>query len=286
LKWKDENIIKAKVSDNLDWFSGWEPIWQPKIEFLNEIENVERFRYNYHTDKSGYVRYYGRYRGTFFEPYQLHRFPFDRHYLQIRLSTIYPLNKQIYVPYENYQNTMETNVLAAWNIPQNPLDVQILTESKDFAKCNLRCKIERQPQFYIWNVLLMLSLIVIMSYSSFVFPPTDLSSRLNVTLTLVLVAVAFKFVVADSLPKIAYQTYLDKYTLSAFINLFLVCLQNFIAYMISYYYNKLDYFPAFDQISFGILGGIWIISNTVIWIVVATNWNKARLDWDHVKSPF
>ena len=62
------------------WHHGW-------------TEEVETLRESFHTtgrveDKT--VLYFGRFRGTFHEPFDLRRFPFDRHYLSIRLSTTWP----------------------------------------------------------------------------------------------------------------------------------------------------------------------------------------------------
>uniref|UniRef100_A0A1I8HD80 G_PROTEIN_RECEP_F3_4 domain-containing protein n=1 Tax=Macrostomum lignano TaxID=282301 RepID=A0A1I8HD80_9PLAT len=49
-------------------------------------------------------------------------------------------------------------------------------------------------------------------------------NRLQLTFTLVLTLVAFKFVVNQCLPKISYLTYLDKYVISSLFILTLICL--------------------------------------------------------------
>jgi hypothetical protein len=54
---------------------------------------VTLLRESYHTvgDAAGRtVVYFGRYRGSFHEPFDLARFPWDRHYLCVRLSTTWP----------------------------------------------------------------------------------------------------------------------------------------------------------------------------------------------------
>ena len=56
-------------------------------------EHVELLRESFHTvgDVSAKtVVYFGRYRGRFHEPFNLQRFPWDRHYLCVRLSTTWP----------------------------------------------------------------------------------------------------------------------------------------------------------------------------------------------------
>ena len=47
-------------------------------------------------------------------------------------------------------------------------------------------------------------------------------------ITLILTAVAFKFAIADSLPKVSYFTVLDKYMLCSFIFLYLIAVENFV----------------------------------------------------------
>ena len=51
-------------------------------------------------------------------------------------------------------------------------------------------------------------LIVLLSFTSFAVSPDEPADRLSVTLTLLLTAVAFKFVVSQSLPTISYLTLL------------------------------------------------------------------------------
>jgi len=50
---------------------------------------------------------------------------------------------------------------------------------------------------------------------------SNIGTRLNLLITLVLTAVAFSYVVFDNLPKVPYQTILDKYILSCYF--FMVC---------------------------------------------------------------
>lgn len=54
----------------------------------------------------------------------------------------------------------------------------------------------------------------------------DTSSRLSLTLTLLLTAVAYKFVVAAILPQLSYVTLLDSYLWYCFAYLLLVAIEN------------------------------------------------------------
>jgi len=80
-----------------------------------------------------------------------------------------------------------------------------------------------QRQFLYINphfLLLFQSLIYILSFCSFSVNVSSPSDRLSVTLTLLLTAVAFKFVVSQSLPTISYLTLLVSWCLSHFLAAF------------------------------------------------------------------
>ncbi|CAK9008561.1 unnamed protein product [Durusdinium trenchii] len=85
---------------------------------------------------------------------------------------------------------------------------------------------ERRAAYYIWNIALPNFLLSMLVFTSFAIPKEDLADRLSVTLTLVLTSVAFKYMVAQELPRISYLTLLDTYILVSFAFLALVGGQN------------------------------------------------------------
>lgn len=66
-RWYDPTLTAEDKARSKAWQSDWEPSWQPRLDFLNETEAVDRFRHNYDTDEMGFVRYFARFRGTFYE---------------------------------------------------------------------------------------------------------------------------------------------------------------------------------------------------------------------------
>ena len=55
-----------------------------------------------------------------------------------------------------------------------------------------------------------------LAFSAFALPPTELSDRAGIVLTLLLTTVAFKFAFAASLPKVPYFTVIDIYVYCGF----------------------------------------------------------------------
>ena len=76
--------------------------------------------------------------------------------------------------------------------------------------------VRRKSGFYIWKICSVLVTIVLMAIPIFMIDVSELAERLNLALTLFLAAVAFNFVIMDSLPKIGYLTWIDTYTLGSY----------------------------------------------------------------------
>eukprot|EP00494_Astrolonche_serrata_P028513 UN28780 len=85
------------------------------------------------------------------------------------------------------------------------------SDRKGTSKTSIRLQAARQPQFYLTNVVGMMFVVSLLCVASFGIDAEDIADRLSVTLTMMLTAVAFKFIVGDQLPKVPYSTYLDSY---------------------------------------------------------------------------
>ena len=106
---------------------------------------------------------------------------------------------------------------------------------KPFHKCSYDEKgkpvydmymvISRRHGYFTNNVLVMMGSMCTLCLGAFAIDRKDFSSRCSVVLTLLLTAIAFKFVVSDSLPKIPYLTVLDIYMNTAVGFLLVVFLQ-------------------------------------------------------------
>merc|ERR1712113_633605 len=86
--------------------------------------------------------------------------------------------------------------------------------------------IERKPEYYINNVMGVSASICLCSFSAFAIEIESLGDRLAVVLTMMLTAVAFKMVIADMLPKVAYMTVMDLYLNGLFAFMLLVAIEN------------------------------------------------------------
>ena len=155
---------------------------------------------------------YRRYDVTFSDHYELEKFPFDSQQLTMDLG----LNNQ-------YKNLFDLSVHAvmfnrkALTMHEWTVDPPTLERHKVKARnTKVMLHITRKSTYYVTNIIIIMLGLVSLCFSTFAVPVEDLADRMSIVLTLLLTAVAFKFVIADSLPKLGFNTFLDNFILINF----------------------------------------------------------------------
>ena len=104
------------------------------------------------------------------------------------------------------------------------------TKARRFPAVTMRALVTRHPGFALMNVALPMDVIALLSLATFVIPLTEqdgddgggggkrgsaegIAMRLDLSMTILLTAVAFKFVTVSFLPQISYLTLIDKFVL-------------------------------------------------------------------------
>lgn len=172
-----------------------------------------------------------RYKATFLHPMQLHEFPFDMQLLRINIYSATSCKNVLMSFRKDIPCAVKTDALpsADWDIhsPRTVAfdldwensDPPLLSDSIDSASgaryscCYIGFTVTRRPLFYMFNVWLMSVLLGSISFTVFTLSPSELGNRLSSLFTLILALVAFKLVVAQSLPAISYLTMLDIFTM-------------------------------------------------------------------------
>ena len=94
------------------------------------------------------------------------------------------------------------------------------------------------------NVVFISCLIILCACSTVGVAPEEFSDRMSITMTLLLTSVAFKLVTTEWVPRIAYQTLLDKYNLLTIVVLMAIVLENLIVALLIdeewFSYEKLE----------------------------------------------
>lgn len=112
------------------------------------------------------------------------------------------------------------------------------------------CAVARKPNYFYWNSFFIIFLLTTLSFNSFCFPYNLISNRLQITSSLILSSISFKFVINRNLPPIPYLTTVDIYSIHSI--LFLALLSTYHV-LIVYFSQNSDLAPLIDR---GFLIGI------------------------------
>ena len=103
--------------------------------------------------------------------------------------------------------------------------------------------ITRDSTSIMWNQALSLAVIDLLSMVSYGVHPIDLADRSSIVFTMLLTAMAFKFVVSDSLPSVPYLTTLDRFMISSFV---VIAIQGLLHWFVAEAEASLCYFDGAD----------------------------------------
>jgi len=232
------------------------------------------------------VRLRCRVSGTFMERTELEKFPFDEQDLSVRIVAKQPLQKIYFAPMSDYSDFVVADmdlsfILSDWVLVERAFSTAsvLLPDQSStqnyYSQYLLTVKVRREFHYHVWNFYFIMFLIV----SCLAFLPTiavtDSNNRLNYVVTLLLSAVAFKYSISQSVPKIAYSTLLDNYVIGCFSVLVTVMLE---CLLVSVKTNLQD----IDTGILGAIGILWLCFN-VIHITYATTIVQARSIYDKVQ---
>ncbi|XP_064598221.1 cys-loop ligand-gated ion channel-like isoform X2 [Liolophura sinensis] len=267
-KWREPALDGQTITtaDAIDW----KKYWNPKIYIENTIgDPKEKISYRVlHNDEGhAFVVEKRRVKGVFMENLELDDFPFDVQDLTITVASELPsfeveliedieehhlVNRQSFVDEQEWHLYMHTE-----------------TERKEFyiekseatikrSALSVKCRAARRPGYFVWNIFMVTFLICSLCFATFSVDKNRPHNRLQLSFTLMLTAVAFKSVVNQSLPKISYLTYMDKYLLASMIMLSTICAWHGIVTTIS---NKDGSADRIENIVLTALAVIYILYN-------------------------
>ncbi|KAK7483885.1 hypothetical protein BaRGS_00024902, partial [Batillaria attramentaria] len=175
-----------------------------------------------------------RLKGLLSQEMELVDFPFDIQDLSVLITS--DLNDGEVELVEDRKEVSFVNTLSFGNKQEWILHQCVLTEPRPVSTGEtsavtqekpgicFKCCATRQSGFFVWNIMFVMALITALSVVTFTVDRTKPQNRIQLSFILVLAAVSFKFVASQSVPKISYPTYLDKYILTTMSYLFIVAL--------------------------------------------------------------
>ncbi|CAF1297730.1 unnamed protein product [Rotaria magnacalcarata] len=171
-------------------------------------------------------------KGVFLENLELNDFPVDVQDLTITISTTRTVNEVSLVADTNQLSAINTHTFIdqqEWRLHEH-VETSTKLLSSPFSPSqnqhpafSATCHAARRPGYFYWNVYFLIFFITVMAFATFSVTYNLPQNRLQLSFTLLLTAVTFKWVVVRCLPTISYLTTLDKYVLLSMVMLCVVC---------------------------------------------------------------
>jgi hypothetical protein len=208
--------------------------WWPAPEFENGRGIRDRSGMLLSISEEGVIEYEERFSMTMASEMELRQFPFDTQILPINL--LIGGGSEEFVRLEVSEYSPGLIRLPEWNITDESFSHQIekgirpygVEDSPLFSRAVFAIEIQRRWGFYFWRIILPLLIITTVSWSVLWMKNEALGSRLTVSFTALLTVVAFNFIVSDTLPRIAYLTFLDSLITLTYVWLALTIIQSVI----------------------------------------------------------
>ncbi|XP_050400315.1 cys-loop ligand-gated ion channel isoform X1 [Patella vulgata] len=260
VRWR-ECTLDHGTNKSLDEASQSE-MWNPKIQIQNIIGSPRTrlsTEVEFTSQREAYIIETRRIKGTFSEHLELHNFPFDVQDLSVLITTELTDNQVNLLEDEkelsrvNPRGFLDAQEWALRDHVEATQDVnlshEIFATKKKYPTLTFTFIAFRRPGFFIWNIIFVMALISSLSMTTFAIPFSGTEHRLQMTATLVLTGVAFKFTASQSLPKIPYLTYLDTHILGCMIILSGACVWHAVISLIS----PTSLALTLDRAAFGVL---------------------------------
>ncbi len=211
----DERVVSGPAAD-----AEFERHWNPRGFPVNRIGGFEI------TDRVVRVRHDGAVRQDLnisvdlSTSLDLRRFPFDEQTLALDVeSTTWDRDRLRFIPNADLTGFSADFELPEWRIlgvESRVEEVPVLRSNVPFVRNVIEIRIARESGFYLWKGLLPLFIIVMLSWSVFWMTDEPFAGRSRISATGVLTIVAYQFVLAEGLPRVAYLTLLDKVMIASF----------------------------------------------------------------------
>ena len=220
LRWKDTRLAKsAGVVRQIPL----EEVWNPRILLVNQQGRVARALpeiVQVHPD--GTVFYFQRYTGKFSQRLMLANFPRDTHNFIVQFGAAgYSADEITFKP-DLLRNILGGSMakevsLPDWKILQyeTRTDPYHPVEEINAAAFEFQFVAQRYLAYYLWQVMLPLVVIVIMSWTAFWIGREHINVRIAVATSSILTLIAHRFVLATLLPRLPYMTRLDYFTVGS-----------------------------------------------------------------------
>jgi len=205
-------------------------IWYPHLAFINSGRLIVSFPDVANIAAEGKVTTYQRYYGTVASYENLKDFPFDSHVFDIGLvSYRWAADEMMLIVDPEVTGRRDLLDISDWEVGDVTAIVQELTFEAfdaDYWTYNLLIPVNRIWSYYVWKIILPVTLIVAMSWCVFWIDPSHFGTQIGLSATSMLTLIAFIFATTNIIPRLGYFTTLDRFIMGATVLVFLALVQS------------------------------------------------------------
>lgn len=214
--WQDPDLAGSGRVRTL----GLDEIWHPTLLIFNRRTVTESMPEEAMVRPDGTVTYLQRYTGVYSNPMSLREFPMDRQEFFIWLVSPARAGAPVeLVPDESVVALREGELsISDWDLGEASVQArafQTAPGAPENPGIILTVPATRRMTYYAIQVLIPLVAIVMMAYAVFWIAPTVVPTRVGVVVTTMLTLIAYRFMLANHVPRLSYLTRLDWFMLGA-----------------------------------------------------------------------
>ena len=222
MRWRDPSLshrAPGKVRRPLN------EVWHPGLQIVSQQRVFPTFAELVEIAPDGEVLYRQRIWGSFSQPLNVRRFPFDRQIFTLHFVS------EAYRP-DEVQLTQDTQVksgiadvlsFADWDIVRWETRTEAYRtnpQAEPIAGFVFSFEAARRYGYFVLKIILPLVFIVAMSWAVFWIDPHEGATQISVSITTILTLIAYQFSIGHEVPRVSYLTRLDMFILGSTILIF------------------------------------------------------------------
>lgn len=236
LFWKDKRLIHDGRVKTVTL----NEVWNPDILIANQGGLVQKALPDVvKVAPDGTVTYIQRYTGPLSQPLKLSRFPFGQHRFSIHFISPGSTPQEVqFIPAPAIRDPQiiggaiyKELSLQDWKITEYVALPRPYVPAKDIEVAGFAFEFtaKRYAIYYVFQVIVPLVLIVMMSWGAFYVDPANTGAGIGVATSSMLTLIAYRFMLGNLIPRLPYMTRLDYFTLGSTILVFLTLIEVIIA---------------------------------------------------------
>ncbi|MEE9132979.1 MAG: hypothetical protein V3U13_05410 [Gemmatimonadota bacterium] len=216
-RWYDPDLAgRSEETRTLDF----EEVWHPNLLIVNQRSVSRSLPQVVRVDPSGNVQYSQRFTGRFSAFMDLKDFPLDRQEFEIWVVAARLGERRVELVPDSSVVTLANDRLSIsdWTVGEPRLrraEFRATPTAEPISGVALTIDAKRRVGYYIIQVIIPLVAIVLMAWTVFWIDSSVVPTRVGVVVTTMLTLIAYRFMLANHVPRLSYLTRLDYFMLGS-----------------------------------------------------------------------